>query len=495
MTDFLPSEKTLETFHNAGENLIKNYSSEKMEALIHLCQSKTLGFHHYEGATKRIHSDKLQKIARNYKEYLTLLEDQGILLINNKYIVGEQSKGYLFTPIYPHLFKSHDINRKNKYVDKLSNDNGNNEIHDMVINKLKEYFHFLKLDIDASKKLSEGLLQQREINKEEIFYKKQPTKKSWTVDAETGNYTLEIKRQFKEPLTQYYSEIEAVDRFKNRCYKMGRDFTVFRFHTPLTLLPKIFRPFLSCKKEALVNIDISNSQPFLSLILFNPEFWMTSNMGPRTKTAFHQLFPDIQCPSLINLDTIKMAEYFEKDENLHISILKSISQLGEDFKNYKNEVCAGNIYEYTVDLLAKKLNLTLTRSKAKTLFFCILFTSNSFINTKEAEPKRLFKTLFPTVYNVFAKIKTNRRNYPVDIPGNQKQRKRSALLPILLQRIESFIILDTVCRRIVEAEPNLPIFPIHDSISTPCSFKDKINTIMLEELEKYVGSKPRLNYE
>jgi hypothetical protein len=46
-----------------------------------------------------------------------------------------------------------------------------------------------------------------------------------------------------------------------------------RLHSPLTQMKKEFRYFLSYEGEKLVSLDLRNSQPFLSTVLLDPDFW------------------------------------------------------------------------------------------------------------------------------------------------------------------------------------------------------------------------------
>ena len=65
----------------------------------------------------------------------------------------------------------------------------------------------------------------------------------------------------------------------------------------------------------------------------------------------------------------------------------------------------------------------------------------------------------------------------------------------MLQRIESEILLNRVAKRIEIEEPSLPIFTIHDSIVTTKGNELYIQSIMLDEMCKAIGSIPKTTIE
>jgi hypothetical protein len=115
----------------------------------------------------------------------------------------------------------------------------------------------------------------------------------------------------------------------------------------------------------------------------------------------------------------------------------------------------------------------------KIAVFQVLFTDNRFIGQADAAPKRAFKNLFPSVYEVFALIK----------------KADKTLLPRLLQRIESHLILQVVTKRIARERRTLPIFTIHDSIATTEGNVEYVKKIFEEELYNAIGYLPTLSVE
>ena len=150
-----------------------------------------------------------------------------------------------------------------------------------------------------------------------------------------------------------------------------------------------------------------------------------------------------------------------------------------DVQRYKKLVKEGNFYQYIEKMLSKKENQEIDRKKIKAAVFQILFTDNRFFGQIDAVSKRIFREAFPTVYRLFAVIK-------------QKDKRN---LPILLQRIESHLVLQVVTKRIAKDRPELPLFTIHDSVITTKGNEEYVKEIITSEIEKAVGFAPKLKTE
>ena len=73
--------------------------------------------------------------------------------------------------------------------------------------------------------------------------------------------------------------------------------------------------------------------------------------------------------------------------------------------------------------------------------------------------------------------------------------KHTNFLAVLLQRIESYLVLEIICKRIALERPKLPIYTIHDSIVTTIGNEEYVKSIMVEMLKSYIGHEPKLKFE
>lgn len=155
-------------------------------------------------------------------------------------------------------------------------------------------------------------------------------------------------------------------------------------------------------------------------------------------------------------------------------------QADSDLERYKLLVQQGVFYEYLADSIGEELGIGYNdRKKVKAAVFQVLFTDNRFLGQAEAKPKQLFKKHFPTVYELFSRIKKSDKTN----------------LPRLLQRIESHLMLLVVAKRIARERPRLPIFTIHDSIVTTEGDEEYVKSVLLDEMTKAIGFPPKLSTE
>ena len=203
--------------------------------------------------------------------------------------------------------------------------------------------------------------------------------------------------------------------------------------------------------KTLVKIDLKNSQPYLSTLLLTDPGRISTHAKNKNFAMFLK--------SLHPIDT-------------------------EDFELYIKLVVTGQIYEYLMQEFAKN-DLYYTRSQVKKKFFTILFARNTIVNKQ----RRIFAELFPNVHIRFSEVR-----------GNIKSRSKfenSKRFAILLQAIESHLILGRILPRIYDKHPGTIAVSIHDSICTSILTSDIeiVKKTMEDELEKFVTLKPSLKVE
>jgi len=247
--------------------------------------------------------------------------------------------------------------------------------------------------------------------------------------------------------------IASAVRIENRDIFYSRDDTSNRFHHNVTTMPSGLRTFLRIKGEPLNNLDLKTSQPYFStLLLTNP-----------TKVKFLTNNPAF------------------------IMILKSLKVSHcQDIMNYISLTVLGELYDYLVIEFAKE-GLNLNRDKTKKKVLLILFSANPMPrNEVNRKCKQIFKKCFPTVFRIFNKLRGSEKG---DHFENFKR------FSILLQSIESYLILDIILRRIYKELPGVPAISIHDSIMTTADNVEAVHKIMLDELRAFVGYEPRIEVE
>jgi hypothetical protein len=93
---------------------------------------------------------------------------------------------------------------------------------------------------------------------------------------------------------------------------------------------------------------------------------------------------------------------------------------------------------------------------------------------KLTRAKQIFKDLFPTVFEIFYKIR-----------GSGKGER----FAILLQTIEAYIVLKVIYPRLLKEHPEINAYTIHDSFLV-IEKSEIVKSIMIEELKQFTGYKP-----
>jgi hypothetical protein len=160
----------------------------------------------------------------------------------------------------------------------------------------------------------------------------------------------------------------------------------------------------------------------------------------------------------------------------------------EDVKRYIYLVTSGQIYEYLMHEFSK-VGLQVTRDETKVQVLRILFARNRMpedeINRK---CRQIFKARFPTVLRIFSKVRGREKG---DKFHNYKR------FAILLQRIEAYLMLDVILKRIHKELPGTIAITIHDSIMTGILTNnvEAVREIMIEELTSFIGFPPQIKIE
>jgi len=411
---------------------INNFHIDNLKYILGLITKISTRSDHFDTHTGMVplNAEILRKKIRNYKQYLDYALSTGILETDNHYIPGKKSKGYKFSDEYYDKVKSVPI------------------VNYSLMKKNKQ-----------------------EIPYDPVVQAKYPYLSKWFNDNLEIDHTgavefIESNYSGDENIYKYNQNLCRIDMLKDHQYYMSVGEKSQRFYTNISGCNKGLRKFIKYAGEELVAVDIRNSQPFMSLILFKPDFYNTNSTS--SSFSLYSIYSNpLLYPSTHYYPSLMLYKLLESSNN-------------NDVKLYTELVTNGDLYDYLEKEIKNELGIEYqTIGDLKDEFFKVLYSTNYLINQPYAATKRLFRDRFPTVYKIFKEIKR----------GNHSQ------LPILLQQIESFIVLDKVCRRISIERPYLPIYTIHDSIVTTTVNEEYVAVILREELILHIGHKPKLKIE
>jgi len=444
MKTYLPKKLNLQKhLEQYPPTTIDNFHIDNLKYILGLITEIPARSEHFDSHTGMVslNAETLRKSVRNYNQYLDYAVLTGILVTDNQYITGEKSKGYRFADKYQDKVES-ELIVKYSLVKK---EQKKREIDPQIEKKYSYLAKWFNRDLEIDHTGAVAFL--------ESTYASDP---------------FSVENTYK-----YNYNLCRLDKLKDHDYCISIDGKVHRFHSNLTSLLGDLRGFITYADEKLVAVDITNSQPYLSIALFNPSFYTYSNTNiPLTLSTVY--YTSTSHPST---SSSHPPHIFSPPPMLYKLLEEANNQ---DVKRYIDLVKNGGIYEYLEREIITELGIKYdSRKELKQVIFTVLFTANQFIGQPEAGPKRVFRDRFPTVYKIFSFIKK----------GDKSQ------LPILLQRIESHIVLDRVSKRIANEMPDLPIFTIHDSVITTVGNEGYVETIMKEELTLCIGYEPQLKIE
>ncbi len=388
-----------------------------------------------------LNAQRLQGHIHNYKAYLKYLVDTGVLESSGQYIVSEKSIGYRFTEKYRKINKE-VLADKSSYNHRYQK---STKVDSRCLYPTLAKFFNDNLNIDAPA----------------------------AVDCVRMKLEQDIVDKDEKAIGRYNAAMLNICRLTDHKFFFHVDETSGRLHTNLTNLPKIVRDFITYEGKSLVSVDISNSQPLLSTLLLNQRFFEKIEVKSDNLFNIFNIFPQLPSthPTLHDFLPTIMLVFGEG----------SLDRQGnQDIAKYRQKVSEGKLYEYMEEELFKVMGQRfMTRREIKNMMFSVLYSGNQFIGQPEAESKRLFRSLFPTVYEVFKLIKRHDKTF----------------LPILLQSIEAKLILNNIAKRFCVEKRSIPIFTIHDSLVCPIGYEAYVKLLMRKETLKCIGIEPDLKYE
>jgi hypothetical protein len=269
-----------------------------------------------------------------------------------------------------------------------------------------------------------------------------------------------------------------------------------RMNSSVTNLPKLLRPFLLCNGELLNCIDISSSQPYILSSVIQSRFYYDTSVGYNLYTIYPELYKELLengniANSTTNISnniihyyssitgtttystTVNHSSSFMWCNLFTTSELDSINKYTQSpfyFDFYTNVI--DTYYTYTnTSLRAAKTD---ERGKLKSTMMYVLFddkrnhrNNNHYI--------LIFQTVYPGIDRWINQVHK--------LIGKQR-------FSYLLQRAESYLLLNVICREFNEQNPTAPLLTIHDGVFTTLKHVQKLEGLVLKRLNELTGVLP-----
>lgn len=482
-----------------------------------------------------IHSDVLRRSNSDYRTAVDLLKKQGVLLMDEQFIYGtgkdNKTKGYAIAPAYRlkpgeipvkypfRQFKHRCKNSTNKTANGQTVDYFYLQkwLTGSTLARLPYPFYCLTIDKQNAEQALKAIYQEKCQRTENAIAR---LKDNFFASDDFNSFQQCYRKTlasnypyyaFKHPLAQILFKLEElypqrrstealraieqtwqkVHDFLQRCNEDFRtqqhivieqiasntlrynvDKTGFRLHTTIVRMKKELRPFLRFRHkdsttQELISIDLKNSQPFLAIALLEKRFF-TLLEGSSSKQYFlsHPRFASF------------LAVIQEQTTSQELKELKQ-ALANSDVLQFREDVLSGKFYERMAvhaGWCTRVEEVTSQqRSDMKESMFLVLFSSEDYHH----QLKKAFEKIYPTVSRIFNFIK----------------RGDKCRLSVLLQRVESYLVLEVVCGRIAKDNKNIPLYTIHDSIATLPQYKKAVIRAIKQEFRRLIKVVPQLSVE
>lgn len=246
-----------------------------------------------------------------------------------------------------------------------------------------------------------------------------------------------------------------------------------RLNSGFTNLPKLLRPFVMCNGQSLISIDLSASQPYILTNVMMNQFFLDDKEGFNLFTINNELYLNIF--NKIYKDEVKgsipfmWGKFFDHNQIADFDKFRNIS-FESDF--YSQTILRSYSGITKAELIDKRL-------KFKNSIMYLLFDDD--LSRRSTFPNMQFlKSSYPGV------------NKWIELTHSTIGKKTFALI---LQRAESYLLLNKVCREFNQLNPEAPFFTIHDSVFTTENYETPLMQSFQNCCNDVIGIKPGLKVD
>lgn len=287
--------------------------------------------------------------------------------------------------------------------------------------------------------------------------------------------------------------LDYINKIKNNnlWYNVSKE--NHRLSSTFTSIPKELRKFLLINGKPLEMIDIKSSQPYILSSIIKTKYFLENLDGYNLKTIHSNAYKNII--SIIN-ESIKLYQnnpIVSSTSPYKQSITRTSLYMWCEFltekeaqtlaeyalypfeKDFYMDIIDKNSSNFDYQSIENRLEL---REKLKSVMMLILFDDN-YKNRNNNPFIKLFNKIYPGVNAWIEKMHR--------MIGKKE-------FSYIMQRTESYLLLDNVCREFNLKYPNAPIFTIHDGLYTSKEFIEELSLITNTTLINLTGSKPGIKY-
>jgi hypothetical protein len=437
-----------------------------LDTLYHMSQNRKWREEYEKNGGYPLNATIMNKImGKSYLEALNILEAQQVIVRSDSYQTGKLSKCVALLKPYNSsdikiLEVDHATTVGKKWIVEQKQTNKKNIKALQSIPFVTKWFDPTRIEVDCE-----------ELHVFIEFYRSILVKQ-FSLNPKIKNKQI-IENAINYRYNSMLSSIQSLLNGNMNLSKTGKD---HRLHSFLSNIKKELRLLITYDGQPLVSIDVKSCQPYLLSYLLQPKNWekiksiLSSSSIPiyqinklQSSILMFGLFPESGCSD--GLQRKVFDEIVWKDD-FYLQIMNKASEMDHQ------------------DLFPDK-------KKTKKKIINIFFDSGWYMN--DNEERKLFAKWFPKEEAFIEEVHKISR-----MLDKKKSKDKNAvinLLPILLQRVESMIMLEYVCDVISKELPDAPLLPVHDCIHTTPPYAEEVRAIMERVLTAEVGVKPGIKVE
>ena len=262
-----------------------------------------------------------------------------------------------------------------------------------------------------------------------------------------------------------------------------------RLNSSITNLPRILRPFLLFNGESLTCVDVTSSQPYILSSVMQAKFYNESTVGFNLKTIYPELYRELIENGSIDTSNTGV-KYYSSNTGYTSSFISNLSNSSsfmwcnfftapdiDSITNYTQAPFYLDFYTdllnryYTYNNIPKRVAQKDDREKLKGTMMYVLFDENKGHRNNNLQIQ-MFQTVYPGVEKWLNQIHS--------LIGKKR-------FSYLLQRAESYLLLNVICREFNEQHPTAPLITIHDGLFTTKDYVRNLNGFVLRRLREITG--------
>jgi len=262
-----------------------------------------------------------------------------------------------------------------------------------------------------------------------------------------------------------------------------------RLNSSITNLPRILRPFLLFNGESLTCVDVTSSQPYILSSIMQAKFYNESKVGYNLKTIYPELYRELIENGSIDTSNTGV-KYYSSNTGYTSSFISNLSNSSsfmwcnfftapdiDSITNYTQAPFYLDFYTdllnryYTYNNIPKRVAQKDDREKLKGTMMYVLFDENKGHRNNNLQIQK-FQTVYPGVEKWLNQIHS--------LIGKKR-------FSYLLQRAESYLLLNVICREFNEQYPAAPLLTIHDGLFTTKDYVRNLNGFVLRRLREITG--------